>query len=350
MNNIPATPEKLGLAPIEEFPVYLDSDSIDKTKERYVFYPGNTISPRRLQETREITGVGLSWNGRPFRVTQNGGDEYHTASLTRTKGYVPRAFFTPLEVAANWIPPELLPYGADSFAPVAANGPQVMGGVLVGTRSQYLVGEKVFPGHALNWMLSFARNDQGFSRGLVEIPHLQGQKWVEGAAIELQKLFFPTYPIIPNVLSEMRRGLDAITSAQSGDIREIGELLLQACDEFREWGLNFVANEHNLVSVGTTKDGWTYRYSDTSRLLFDQLEITPQDQQFQTVAKMQEEQSRSAMAMMEAMAAKGNTDDDMKKMLMASIENQNRIMELLAQQQAPALSVAEPKPAKPAKS
>lgn len=350
MNSIPATPEKLGLSGIEEFPVYLDSDSIDKTKERYIFYPGNTISPRRQQETREIVGVGLSWNGKPFRVTQNGGDEYHTQCLTRTKGFVPRAFFTPLEVAANWIPPELLPYGADSFAPAAANGPQVMGGVLVGTRSQYLVGEKVYPGHALSWMLSFARNDQGFSRGLVEIPHLQGQKWNDGAAVELQRLFFPTYPVVTNVLSEMRRDLSRIVDAQSGDVREIGQILLQACDEYREWGLNFVANEHNLVSVGTTKDGWTYRYSDTARLLFEQLEITPQDQQFQTVAKMQEEQSKSTMAMMEAMISKGSADDDVKRMLMASIENQNRIMEMLAQQNAPAAPAAEPKPVKPAKS
>jgi len=91
-----------------------------------------------------------------------------------------------------------------------------------------------------------------------------------------------------------------------------------ACDEFRQWGLNFVANEHNLVKIGTTQQGWTYRYSDTARLLMTQLEITAEDEQFQTVAKMQEEQSRSAIAMMAAMAEKGADNGDLMKMFLQS--------------------------------
>lgn len=317
---------------IENFPEYLDSDDINKSAERYVFFPGDIISPRRKQETREHEGIGLSVNGSKFRITANGGDEYQTQCLTRTKGFVPRAFITPLEVAAYWVPPEIVPNGADTFrsATSSVSSPQIAGGVIVGGKAQYLVGEKVFPGQALTWILAFARNDQGYSRGLVEIEEIRGVKWSEGAATDLQSIYFPNYPAIPMTISDMQKEIQARMAAQSGDVRSAGQRMLYACDEFRDWGLAFLGREHNLVKLGTTQQGWTYDYSDTARLLMEQLNVTPQDQQFQTVARMQEEQSRAAKQMMEAMTAKGDSSDDLKRMFLASMENQNKIMEMLA--------------------
>lgn len=341
MNTDAATLENMGF--VEEFPTYLDSDSVDKTLERYVFFPGNLITARRQHECREHVGVGLSWNGKPFRIVANGGDEYHTPCLTRTKGFVPRGFITPLEVAAHWIPPELLPNGAQAFSAASnvAAAPAVAGGVYVGSKSQYLVGEKVFPGQALSWMLSFARNDQGYSRGLVELEALRGQKWADGTPEELQRLFFPTYPAQPETLSELQRGLDAVTKLQSGDVREMGQVMLNACDEFRDYGLAFLGREHTLVKVGTTANGWTYTYSDTAKLLMAQLEVTAQDQQFQTVAKMQEEQARNVLAIVEAMANKGNDSAKMMEMFLANQERIAAAMEQMARGNAP-VPVAEP--------
>lgn len=331
----------------EEFPIFLDSDDIDKTKERYVFFPGDLISPRRKQETREMEAIGIAIDGRPFRVTVNGGDDYQHRCLVRTKGIVPRAFLTPLEIGANWVPPELVPAGADTFAPMQNDDFTVRGGVAVGTKSKYLVGEKYFPGHAITWMLSFARNNGGFSRGLVEVNQLFGQPFKDGAATELQRLYFPNYPTLPVKLSELQRGIEGIAKAQQGAVREIGQLFLHACDEFRIWGTNFVAIEHGQIKIGTHTSGHVYEYSDTAQLLMEQLEITRQDQQFQTVARMQEEQARAATLMMEALTAKDSTDEDMKRMLMASIENQNQIMALLAKNLTPAAAKEEPKPEAP---
>lgn len=320
---------------LEEFPALLDSDDISKEAERYVWFPGDIISPIRKRETRETVGMGITINGGPFMVTRGGGDEYQTPCLRRTKGFVPRAFFTPLEMAATWVPPELVADGADTYR-FAGNAPTVAGGVMVGAYGRsVMVGEKVFPGHAATWMLTFARNNGGYSRGLVEIDQLRGQPWESNAASELQNLFFPDYPNVPRVLSALVRQIDQVTTQQSGDIRQIGQQLLSACDEFREWGLFFIAEEHNLVKMGTTKDGWTHRYSDTTHLLMEQLEVTPQDQQFQTVAKMQEEMSRSVMQMMES---KGSDQSEMMKMFLASQERIAQAMERLASngQAAPA--------------
>ncbi len=314
----------------EEFPQFLDSDSVDKKSERYLWFPGDIISPRRKQETREHVGIGLRTGNGPFRVTLNGGDEWQSPSLLRTKGFVPRAFITPLEMGAVWVPPELIPYGADAYASAQTGGPEVAGGVIVGGKNRYLQGEKVYPGHAASWILSQARNDQGYSKGLIELEHLRGTKWDEGAAGDVQNIYFPDYPTLAPTISEMLAQISRIARSQSGDILEMGQQMEYACDEYRQWGLNFVANEHNLVKMGSTKEGWTYRYSDTSRLLMAQLEITAEDEQFQTVAKMQEEQGRASIAMMQAMASKGAGDDDVKRLLMASIENQNKIMEYLA--------------------
>lgn len=336
-----ATPERLGLNAVEDFPQYLDSDDVSKEIERYVWFPGDIISPRRKQETRETTGIGLYVNGGPFYVTRAGGDEYQTPCLTRTKGIVPRGFFTPLEVAAHWIPPELLPYGADAFRANAENGPHIAGGILVGAKSQYLVGEKVYPGHALSWMMSFARNDHGFSRGLVEVEILRAQPWKDGAAQELQRVFLPDYPhsLMPT-LSGLQERITSVTREASGDIRQLGQLLLHSCDEYREWGTAFIGREHNLVKMGTTDQGWTYQYSDIARSLMAQLEITPQDQQFQTVARMQEEQSRAAMAMMEALS-KGRDNSELVAALLA---NQTQIADALTRLAATAAPASEPKP------
>lgn len=336
----------------EDFPQFLDSDDIDKTKERYVFFPGDLITPRRKQETREMQAIGIAIDGRPFRVTVNGGEDYQHRCLVRTKGIVPRAFITPLEIGANWVPPELVPAGADTFAPMQNDDFTVRGGVAVGTKSKYLVGEKYFPGHAIAWMLSFARNNGGFSRGLVEINQLFGQSFKDGAPMELQRLYFPNYPILPVRLSELQSDIQDVMKAQQGTVREIGQLFLHACDEFRIWGTNFVAVEHGQIKIGTHASGHVYEYSDTAQLLMEQLEITRQDQQFQTVARMQEEQARASTLMMQALTEKDSTDEDMKRMFMASIENQNKIMQMLATALTPAAAKEEtrlepPKPSAP---
>lgn len=348
---IPATAKALGLE-IEDFPEFIDSDSVDKTLERYLWFPGDIISPRRKQETRQHEGIGLSLNGKPFRITQNGGDEWQSVCLVRTKGFVPRAFITPLETGANWVPPELIPYGGEMSAFSGAHtGPQeIAGGVIVGGKNRYLRGERMYPGHAATWILANARNDQGFSRGLIELESLRGSKWTSGAASEIQSLYFPAYPELPATLAGLQSAIEAITKAQRGDIREIGEQFVYACDEFRQWGLNFVANEHNLVKIGTTQQGWTYRYSDTARLLMTQLEITAEDEQFQTVAKMQEEQSRSAIAMMAAMAEKGADNGDLMKMFLQSQAQIAEALTKLASNGQPAKETPkeEPKPEKPA--
>jgi len=76
---IPATAKTLGLE-VEEFPQYLDSDDVSKEIPRYVWFPGDIVSPRRKLETREMVGIAIQINGQTFHVTANGGDEFQTAA------------------------------------------------------------------------------------------------------------------------------------------------------------------------------------------------------------------------------------------------------------------------------
>jgi hypothetical protein len=316
-----ASLQNLGLE-VEAFPQFLDSSDISPRIERYIFFPGDILGSRRKQEMRELIGLGLTWDGKPFRVLQNGGEEYQSPSLARTKGFVPRAFITPLEIAAYWVLPELLPEGAQTFRGVVNQVSPVIGQHVAGPRSS-LVGEQILPGHAVQWILSAASNDQGYRRGVVELTSLRGAKWDDGHAEEIQRLYFPTYPELPVVLSRLEDQIRSVVRHQSGDIREIGEQMLNGCDEFRVWGMARLQDEFTLVQTGTTKDGYTYRYSELARGLMEQLEITPQDQQLTQVGRLQEQIGRSVQQLADVKGA------DQSQIIEALLSNQAQIAQAL---------------------
>ncbi len=308
---------------VEDFPRFIDSTELSPRIERYLWFPGDIIAPRRKQELRELTGLGLTWNGQPLRVLANGGEEYGTPSLARTKGYLPRAFITPLEIAAYWVVPQAVAEGASTFRGVA-NAPTSPAGLAqyVG-RPGALVGEQVLPGHATAWILSAASNDQGYRRGVVELTSLRGVKWDDGTAAEIQRMYFPDYPIISIAVSALEAQIERVRAEQSGDIREIGDQMLAACDEFRAWGTARLQDEFTLVQTGTTPGGYTHRYSELARSLMEQLEITPQDQQLTQVARLQEQVSKSVIQMADAKGA------DQNAVIQALLTNQAQIAQAL---------------------
>lgn len=309
-----ATPPGFEPGYVEEMPRFITGSDIDPEATRYLFFPGDILGVRRKQEMKGLSAIGISDNGQPFQILQNGGDEVGSACLVRTKGFLPRAFITPLETGAFWTPPELLPAGYPAFSGVY--DPLAKG-------SKHLVGEKKFPGEAVHWVLSASQNEMGMRRGAVELLPLRGVQWDEYQRSGLQKIFFREYPRLPAKLSELEFQISAAPS-QDPDARAIRDQMLMSCEEFREWGISKLAIEHNLVKIGTLADGWTYSYSDLARSLMEQLDITPQDQQFATVAKMQEEMAKSTMAMLQQAQSR-----DSSELLAKVVESQAQITQML---------------------
>lgn len=305
----------------EDFPQFVTGDDINPETVRYLFFPGDVIGNRRRQEMRAVSGVGIGTpDGKPFNVLRNGGYEIGSPCLVRTKGFIPRAYITPLETAAFWIPSELLPTGYPAFSGVAHGNSPMPGQRPAGT----LVGEKRFPGDAINWILTSSQNEQGMRLGIVELTALRGANWQDIDSLGLQRLFFPKYPDVSPKLADLEAQIRAV-QANDPDARNVQEQMLQACEEFREWGISKIQVEHSLVKMGTLAEGWTYSYSDLARNLMEQLDVTPQDQQFATVARMQEQMAATTQAMMEKAAGA-----DQSEVIAALLKNQTAITEALS--------------------
>ena len=319
---------------VEPVPVFRESFDVDPTITRYVWFPGNILSVRRLQETKDMVGVGL-----PLYITRAGGDEHGSPCLLRTKGFIPRAFITPVEVAAYWTPSELVAPGTFTYAGLTTDGAggNTQTGFVGGAKS-VLVGERRTPGEALHNILTASQNDQGMRRGAVELTALRGVEMAERDRV--QAIFTPSYPELPVTLREIEEVVRGVRP-DSALIAQTREEMLASCEEFRQWALTRVATEHALVKLGTVGEGYTYTYSDLGRTLMDQLEITPTDQQFQTVAKMQEQIGQSMLAMTQANRGADNTA--LLEMLAA---NQAKLTEALA---ALAARDAAPAPTKASK-
>lgn len=270
----------------EQMPQFIDSDAVPLDATRWLFFPGDVLSPRRKRELKDMTGFGIYRpDGSPFGLYSNGGEEINSPCLVRTKGVLSRALLTPLDVAAVWTPPDLIPEGMSTFRGVLSDGgPGVH-------RTQWQVplpGIKTFPGEVINVILTTAQNDQGNSKGVVEIQELRTVKWDEASAEGLQSLFFPTWPSLPPTLNGLIASIEGGRKKTGArDLRAMGDEMLSSCEQFRLWASERIKLEETLIAVGTTKDGWTYRFSDVADQLMVQLEITPQSRQLQEQNKLQ---------------------------------------------------------------
>lgn len=330
---------------VEDFPRFLDSLDVSPEATRYLFFPGDVLASRRRQEMRDLTALGMRLNEKAFHPVVNGGEEFQSPCLARTKGFVPRAFITPVEIGAYWVPNELV----GSFVPT------FKGVVDVEAKgAKTLVGEKMYPGHAVNWILSSAANDQGYKRGVTEIESLRGENWDTGAAMEAQMLYFPTYPSLPPTLRELESGIRQRAANLQGDLKFIGEQMLAACDEFRSWGLMRLQIEHSLVKAGTLPTGFAHSYSELARSLMEQLEITPQDQQLQALtqaqsnfAEMLQAKQSDVMPMLEAILTKN--DATALAVAEAMKDALGKLADRLGTQPAPVAATPEIKTTKTAK-
>jgi hypothetical protein len=320
----------------ETMPVFVDDEAISKSSTRYLFFPGDVIAPRRKRELREMTGFDVEFNGVKFPLYSVGGEEVNSPCLIRTKGVLPRCLITPLEVAAVWTPPELIPEGAETFKGFPQPGAKW---------HDVLPGVKSFPGEQIRSILTWAMNDQGTSKGIVEITALRGWTWQDVVSQSVQRFFFPDYPVLPERLS----GIEALIEAahartkEGSDFRSIAEEMLSACDQFRLWAMDRIKFEQTLVATGTTKDGWTYRFSDVAEQLMAQLEITKPDEQLLKATQLQTQLNQTVGTLIEQQATERNVEVvDVLKQLQ---DNQVMLAQMFGQIMDKLTAPAQPAPA-----
>src|SRR5262245_41348756 len=300
-------------------PVFIDTEGVSKEAIRWLWFAGDSIAPRRKRELREMVAVGVQVNGNPFPVYSLGGMEVNTACLLRTRGVLPRAMLSPLEISSVWMPQDLIPDGAETFRGVVTPDAKW---------TSTLPGLKTYPGEAIRSVLTSSQNDQGVSQGITEISSLRGLPWQEVEAMGIQKHFFPSWPKLPPTLRELEEliGNGGIL-ANTSTFDQIAEEMLSACEQFRLWANERIKLEETLLAVGTTKDGWTYRLSDVVEQLMAQLEITPQSKALLQATQLQGQLNQSIGDMIAAQA--GKQDVPVIDVLQKLQDNQNLLADAL---------------------
>jgi hypothetical protein len=246
---------------------------------RYLFTPLDTIIPARKRDLARLV---------------RGGVEIESVCLKRTSNYVPRAFLTPLEHWAEWLPKELVPENTRTVQAVEQKAEGGVGNPLHG-QSVYppvpLFGVPHYPGEHIPALLLVPVQER---KGLVEITPLRDVDWKSGQPQKLQQLFFPDafferekgYVITLREIVE--RVLKVKANVQDKDVQTIADQALEACEQSRLYGENFVDVETARVKEGRSHQH-TYTYGPQARLLMAQLEIAPQDRGFQLLAESQSE-------------------------------------------------------------
>lgn len=252
-------------------PVIYADEIVRREATRYLFFPGDVIGARRKQERADLAA---------------GGEEVGSACLVRTKGFLRRCRISPLERWGELMPQELLPEGAVTIG-IQQTGP---GGSEQGFTSfkQNLYAYPKYPGEEITWILQHADNS-GMKKGIVELTALRAMDWKEYEKLGLQKDFFPEYPKLPVTLREVEEAIQA-TARRAGGNSMLGQMadeMLTGCAMFRRWATARIEAANILVRIGTTKDGWTYTYTDLDETLLPQLEMERVDHHLQNQARFQ---------------------------------------------------------------
>lgn len=336
----------------ESLPVYYDQLGKPKDAVRWLFFPGDVISPRRRRELRTKVSREVFFQGRPFLVMEVGGEELGSPCLTRTKDTIPRCMFTPLEVGAEWIPAELVPVGADTWKGVATPNAdpfqsQNVGVGLTGSPFSSWKGShpgvKMWPGEVIRQILQVSMNDLGMSKGLIEIEAFAGITWGEAMAEGLQDYFFPGYPgcvaqdgqQIVTLARIEEMVVTAKKKSQGGSMFDrAADEMLSACDQFRHWARARIAVEEILVGQPAT-GGFAHKFSDVCESLMAQVEYVPEKRRLENVTGQTAEITN---LIAQVAANKGGNDDSLKELMAMLAKNQEYLAQVVAgmNQQKPA--------------
>ena len=302
---------------------FLDPNEIRVEANRYLFFAGDDLEPRRKRQVKHLRwgGIELELDYKCFPVT---------------KGHIWRNMITPM-TSGHELSDEQLVADEGKGSPVTTMASFGRVDVKYATR--------VHPGEEIRSLL-FGKSDYP-SKGLVEIKKLRDWDWKDVKAAGIQRFFFPEWDawkdrsnpaVLPIQLSWTRKRIqDAMRETKDDTLISIGEDMLASCENFYAWGIDKLKVETTLVKTPPSAGSQhVYTYSVMSEQLFEMLEQQREDflrQDFAAVAGNVQFSNADRQVEYDAM---------MKNMQ----ATQDKIVELLANQlgtTAPPVEAAKPK-------
>lgn len=301
----------VGTATNNEFgdfvPGYVESDRVSRESPRYVFFPGDVLSPRRKREHPELA---------------DGGEEHPSRCLVRTKGYIRRCRITPLEKWGEPLPAEMLPEGVEGYGTVVVEGHGGNNHYL--STSRNIVNYPRLPGEEIHALLD--RGLDSLPKGIVQLTPCIGLTWEDFEATGWQQHFFPVYPQsgwIPVTLRQISEQIRAAVVPRS-ELRQLQTEMLGACEEFRLWATQRVQVENEVIGTPAGSGGWIYRYSDLAETLLPQLEMQRKDEYLNLRSRREGDLYKTVEKVLDRLSDKGQ-DSNMETVLkvMAEMQAQN---------------------------
>jgi hypothetical protein len=257
----------------------LPQQNLDNGEPRYVTILGSLIDP--------ITANDRSW-------TKAGGIEVVNPCLNVVRNFIRKGRITPvLKDAHN-------PINADVWEKATGRDasyfqqPMPAGYVLptneYGNPSKVtpMMRKVAFPGDQINSIVNGPHNVRDRSRwGIVELKTLKGQTYTpedlgngvitDKAIWQIQKTIFPTWPVLPVLLDDLERLLDAATEHRY--LKPIVDEYYASLNQFRDRARATVEQTHYTMRESAAKSptGYIPRYVDLDFVLLEQLGMARQD-------------------------------------------------------------------------
>jgi hypothetical protein len=256
---------------------FFDHRVVGANIKRWVFFAGDLIVPERKSE--------IDW----LKV---GGEEVPSPCLQRYgRNFVPRGLASILELGGEPMPMcHLGDLQSTAWAGIPLNE---------SAAKNNFGFVPVWPGDGLKVMQRYSAH-QG-KKGIDEVTALRGKEWDECHTEDkdgiLDVIELACYG--DGMAKTLRELEDQIRFAKITDMRiDVGlykKETLQMCDDFRNWAMRKVNQEHGLLKTGSVAlsndavgatGGWSYFYSPVTEMLLFQLEIARQDQPIHEMSKM----------------------------------------------------------------
>lgn len=286
---------------------FIDPNEVAIEANRYLFYAGDDIEPRRKRQVKKLRFGGMEL-------------ELDYKCFTTTKGHIWRNMITPMTSGHYLTDEQLLPEGATATAVTTV-------GSFGHTRTDYAT--RIHPGEEIRTLL-FGKSDLPV-KGVVEIKALRNWDWKAVKDAGIQRFFFPEWDAYKTGLEKMPVQLSwtraqiqkAIASTSDDTLISIGEDMLLSAENFYAWGIDKLKVETTLVKTPPSPGAsHVYTYSGMAEQLFEILEQQREDflrQDFTALAG-------------NVQFSNTDTQKEFAEMMKKQDENQALIIELLAKQ------------------
>lgn len=252
--------------------------SLDNQQPRYVAFLGSLVERQAMIDKPWQKGGGISVANPCLRYVKNFIRKGRiTPVLKDTHDYRPadlwkRASEGDVSYFQQVIPPGYVPPLTESGAP---------------SKVGYMMGKPAFPGEQINQIVNGNANIlNNVRRGIVELHSLKGQSYspedlgsgiVQDKVIwEIQRAIFPTYPVVPILIEDVGRLLDA--ARQHTMIRDVVDDFMSSWEQFREYANTTVKQTHvKMREIAGASNGYIPTYTAMDLVLLEQLGISRQD-------------------------------------------------------------------------